>query len=223
MYKNNHMTNKIFVPTSWSEVSIGQFDAIINVSSDENISDFDRELRIVSILTKMPHIERLSIPIYTSILSKIGFLGTQPKTTKPKAKITLLGKDYNVTYRPMKMTAAQFMDYKITLQNYDKIDKKLARLLACFIYPVGSEYNDETYDTEELVDIIWNNLSIEYALSMSNFFRIWFRLSRKAFLGYSLRQMKKVLKMTKKGTREYSETMKVIKNLEMILSMEKNL
>lgn len=203
---------KITVPNSWTDVTIEQFDKLVELSNNTELSLSEREIRIISVLTKLDYkdVAALDAPSFEAISNSLSFLNKKPEKSVPKEKITLLGKSYHVDLVPTAWTAAQFLDYKV-IAGMD-IDKKSARLIACFIYPEGSKYNDDSYDNEELVDVLYRNLSVPEVTGLTDFFMLQFTAFAKALLAYSRRQIQKSKVMSEQEKKKILEEMKNAKD-----------
>lgn len=199
---------EIKVPTNWNDVSLKQFDELVETSNDKNLTIADREVKIISILTglSVQDVFNLDVPSFQAISNSLTFLNKMPVKTMPKEKITLNGKEYHVDLYPKNFIAGQFLDYKVILG--EQIDKKTARLVACFLYPEGAHYNDGSYDVEEVVNTINEHMSVVEVTGYTNFFMIQYTAYASSLLEYSKRQVKRSKVMSKQEKQE------VLKNLD---------
>lgn len=173
---------KVEIPTSWKDVSLEMFDKIAKATSTQEFKE--NPAPVIKAVTNLDDdtINNMDILSYQNLINKIAFLTTLPMDKKlPKKELILKGKTYSILLYPQRMTASQFIDYRTILLN-DKSDLKQAKLLAVFIVPKGAKYNDGSYDFDELADLIYHNLSIEYAMGLTYFFEVM----SVTFLSYSL-------------------------------------
>lgn len=201
--------NEITIATSWNDVTLEQFEKLQQV----NIENPEAEQKVIAILTNKTVDEIYDLPyqVYYDLLSKIDFLKTEPKKYSPSPKITIENTTFDVTLSPQTMTAGQFLDYK-TLIGMDDIDKKLARLMMCFMIPEGHSYNDG-YNTEEIIDILYKNMSVVEVTAYSNFFMVLYQAYSKALVEFSIRELKKDKKMKKDKKKFLVERLNEVKAL----------
>lgn len=199
---------QITVPSKWEDVTVKQFDELLAASQDKDLTIAEREVKIISILTglSIQDVLNLDAPSFQAISDKLNFLNTKPSKVMPKDKITLNEKEYHVDLYPKNFTAGQFLDYKVLAG--EEIDKKTARLIACFLYPVGAHYNDGSYDVEEVVNTINEHMSVVEVTGYTNFFMIQYVAYANSLLEYSKRQLKRSRGMSKQQKQE------VLKNLD---------
>ena len=215
--KPKSKTGKIInVPTSWSEISLEVMDKIAEISNNNSYTDEQRETDIIKLLTGITddEIDNMNIVDYQKILNSLKFLNQPISKVLPSSSITLNGKTYNVLLYPSRMTAAQFLDYK-TIMSSD-IKHKTARLIACFVVPEGSEYADESYNPDDVVNDIYKYMSIEYAYGLTFFFESQYKAFATGILAYSIREIKK--------DKELPQEMKnqVLKKLQEVKAIMKN-
>lgn len=183
--------NIINVPTSWSEISLEVMDKIAEISNNNNYTDEQRETEFIKLLTGLTDtdIDNMNIVDYQKILGSLKFLNQPISKVLPSSSITLNGKTYNVLLYPSRMTAAQFLDYKTIMASDMK--HKTARLIACFVVPEGSNYADESYNPDDVVNDIYKYMSIEYAYGLTFFFESQYKAFATGILAYSIREIKK--------------------------------
>ena len=211
---------KINVPTNWSEVTLEQFDKIIEISNNKDLTTAEREIRLVAVLTKMSvtEVESLDAPTFQMITDKLIFLNTKPDKVIPVESFVINGKDYHADIAPRSWTAGQFLDYKVLAG--EDIDKKAARLLACFIYPEGAAYNDGSYDVEDVVNDINEYMTVSEVTGFTDFFMLQYAAYARALLAYSERKIKRLKGISKQDKKKLLEQMRkqrdLIKNFGML-------
>lgn len=198
---------EIKVPTNWNEVTLKKFDKILELSKNADLTPVEREIRIVAALTdtEISVIQNLDAPTFQMITEKLVFLNNKPEKKVPVDSFVLNGKDYHADLAPRSWTAGQFLDYKVLAGT--EIDKKAARLIACFVYPEGAAYNDGSYDVEDVVNDINDYMSVVEVTGFTDFFMLQYTAFAKAILAYLKRKVKKW-----KGT-SAQEKSEIIKNL----------
>jgi len=216
---NNYRMRKqinIKVPTSWDDVTIKQFEQLQQINKEDPNADID----IVSILCgiDVETIEQLSLSNFANITSKLSFLSVPPKPCKPSKQLLINDRVINITMGANEMTTAQFFDFR----NYINatIDKKTAHLLSCFMVPDGCSYG-VGYNINDFIDWINENVSVVEAQAYTNFFMLTFLSFADAFLTYSQKQMKKMLKK-KKSNKEMEIMMKPLKDIQLLITTIKN-
>ena len=183
---------KITLPKSWSEVSISAFEElqafIKTLKKDDNI--YSTDIRMFSILSGVPYetLKDMDTNSYNECSRTLAFMSEPPKLYAPKTVYMLDNKPYKAYLGPAQWTAAQFIDFKTVASN-ESLTHRTARIIACFMSPQDCSYG-YGYDPEELVLTIAEHMSVEEALSLSNFFTIEFR----AFAGATLQSLEKRLR-----------------------------
>lgn len=197
--------------TDWSEVTLEMLDKLQNV---DMTSEFARA-EIISILSgvDVDTILALDNSDYVELVNKTEFISKLPEKRIPEEKLTIKDRTFIATLAPSKMKAGQFLDYKIILTLPD-VDKKTARLMACFLTPEGHTYGADTYDKNEMIDFIWKNMTVVEVTSYSNFFTIQLKAFSTAILKHSMRKLKKDKKMKavekKEALKRIQETIAII-------------
>ena len=203
----------IEVPTSWNEVTLKQFDKILEISNNKDLTIAEREIRLIATLTntEISVIQYLDAPSFQNISNKLSFLNTKPEKRVPVDSFVLNGKDYHADLAPVNWTAGQFLDYKVLAG--EDIDKKAARLIACFVYPEGAAYNDGSYDVEDVVNDINEYMTVSEVTGFTDFFMLQYVAYAKALLAYSERKIKRSKAISKQDKKKILEQMNKSKDL----------
>ena len=198
---------------SWGELPVGMLEEMRSV----NIDDEDtKTLTIAGILAGKTFKEMLNLPLEETqrLIANTAFLYTEPAKKKLSSVYTLNGTKYNILKKAEKMTTAQFIDYQaIARDSFNRVSE----FLAIFFIPEGHEYNDGTYDKQQVIDDISNYLSTEEALGIADFFTSRFvKLMKRTLL--LLEAKMAVLKLGRKDKTKVmaAETEKMIKDLRSI-------
>lgn len=187
---------KITIKNRWEDITLADMEKITDLQSVK-MPDEEKMMDLISILTGINGDELAEIPMtdIITLSAELNFLA-QPipkKVVNPKPEIC--GRKFYHILNPEQILAGQFLDYKIILEQ-EHIDRKLARLIACFTIPEGHTYNDG-YDTDELVDFLNENLSVVEGQSLVNFFTIQFNAYSAAILTSSIKKLKQAMKKAK--------------------------
>lgn len=198
---------QITIPNSWEDISWKKFEEIVELNKIE-LSELDKEIKLVSLMTGLTESEvrNLDANSYSVIEQKLHFLSTKPSNDKVRDEINLNGTLYHVDIISTAINAGQFLDFKV-LQSAENIDKRVPRLLACFIYPKGHKYNDG-YDVEKVVDDINEYMSVPEVTSLSNFFIIQFKAYATSILRYLERKSKKWKQIPTQEKKKIQEALK---------------
>ena len=209
----------IEVPTSWNEVTLKQFDKILEISNNKDLTIAEREIRLIATLTNtdISVIQYLDAPSFQNISNKLSFLNTKPEKRVPVDSFVLNGKDYHADLTPVNWTAGQFLDYKVLAG--EDIDKKAARLIACFVYPEGAAYNDGSYDVEDVVNDINEYMTVSEVTGFTDFFMLQYVAYAKALLAYSERKIKRSKAISKQDKKKILEQMSKSKDLISAIGM----
>ena len=198
---------------SWGELPVGMLEEMRSVTIDDEDT---KTLTIAGILAGKTFKEMLNLPLEETqrLIANTAFLYTEPAKKKLSSVYTLNGTKYNILKKAEKMTTAQFIDYQaIARDSYNRVSE----FLAIFFIPEGHEYNDGTYDKQQVIDDISNCLSTEEALGIADFFISRFvKLTKRTLL--LLEAKMAVLKLGRKDKTKMmaAETEKMIKDLRSI-------
>ena len=149
--------------TSWKELPIGLFMDLSKILRSQ-ISDDEKVFKCAALLKGMDYDDFLDLPI--------------DEARDAVADASFL---YKLMRNTDGMTTAQYLNYQSIagIPPEDGIDE----LMAIILIPEGKKYGEE--DAEEIKEEIRNNLNIEDALGIANFFTASFEKSMKRILLYS--------------------------------------
>lgn len=178
------------IPSGWREVTVETFDELARISTE---NPYENTVRILSVLSDTPDDEIRKLPAMAlenaGMSQKLSFLTKAPVPDVPCEKITLNGKYYKVCLYPAKWTAGQYLDYTSVLQMPE--NKKIAKLVACFMVPEGMEYGNG-YEFDDVVNEIYKYMPITTALGFSSFFQLQLKSFAKALKDFSARKKKRL-------------------------------
>ena len=183
----------IHIIDNYRELPIGDYQDILALCKDESLEELDRQVKILSILTKVDEDRLLNLPIteFKVLTSKMGFLEKDLPT-----KVTRLAKSYKIGGFELvpvtdirKVITAQYIDFQTFHQA--GFDAHFVEILSCLLVPKGKKYNQD-YDIIEVQDAIRRNLNVHDAASLYAFFMFSCRESMKDMLTFSLQEAKKI-------------------------------
>lgn len=154
----------------WSDISIKLYDEIVKTLKDEELSTFNKNVRILSLLTDKSDDEILNMNIddvqylttYTNFLSDFNF----EKKKEPKT-IIINNLPCTINYDLKKFTYSQFVDFQIFYQQ--GVEKYMQNILSTIIIPDNHNYG-EKYDIQEFTEKIYSEMSITDAQTVMFFF-----------------------------------------------------
>jgi hypothetical protein len=170
---------QLTIITSWDGVTISAYLQYKMVLEDPNISDFEKNLRILSILCGIDRETLNDLPANQIIplFNKMEFLKIAP-TANPEPYYEINGKRFALVMDVTKITAGQFIDLNHYTRDADSIIYDIHLICATLLLPV-KEYRGkkippiEKYgesSTEERADFLYDHMPIKEALGISNFF-----------------------------------------------------
>lgn len=178
---------------SYDKLTVGKWMELKEVDI-EGQEEIDIQTNILSILSDMSVDEIMTIPLaeYSKMVNDSMFLSEEPQIiSKLPSSIKIAGRDFDIVQKIETMTAGQYIDY----QGFLKLDD-LPHILTCFIIPKGCKYG-ESYDLEEISELLKQNLPISMALAISRFFfTLWVNLMN-GMLDCSIKKLKKTARKTK--------------------------
>ena len=184
---------EIHIIDNYRELPIGDYQDILALCKDESLEELDRQVKILSILTKVDEDTLLNLPIqdFKVLTSRMGFLEKDLPT-----KVTKLEKSYKIGKFELvpvtdmrKVITAQYIDFQSFHQA--GFEDHFVEILSCLLVPKGKKYNQD-YDIIEVQDAIRRNLNVHDAASLYAFFIFSCRESIKDMLTFSLQETQKI-------------------------------
>ena len=161
---------------NFNRLTLGLYQEIQAVSSNESLEDIDKQVQILSILTGEAEEEILHLPIteYKELVVKAGFLDPGNITYHPIAKRYMVGRFELIPLRDFrKMETCQYIDFQTYAPD---LDNHLVEFLSVILVPKGHRYN-EGYDIMEVQKAIREEMSVSDGVSLAGFFLTWCRKS----------------------------------------------
>ena len=176
---------------NYRDLPVGKYEEIVRICNAE-MTDVDRKVAILSVLTGLTEDEVLNLPLpkFTEYSAKSRFLESEC----PENLIPGVARSYPIggfvlipTTDIRKITAAQYIDF----QTFSKErDTKTVEMLSCFLVPRGCDYN-EGYDVLDVHKAIREEMSVAEVLALLAFFFGRFLQSMQTTLTSSMRLLKK--------------------------------
>ncbi len=177
---------------NYRDLPVGKYEEIVHLCREE-MTDVDRRVGIIAILSGLTEDEVLRLPLdkFTEYSAKSRFIEVEC----PENMIPGVARSYQLggmVLLPVtdirKITAAQYIDFQTFAQ--DK-ENKFVELLSCFLIPRGCDYNDG-YDVLDVHKAIRNEMSVAECLALlAFFFKGWLRSIRN-ILSSSGRMVRKI-------------------------------
>lgn len=176
---------------NYRDLPVGKYEEIVRLCNEE-MTEVDRKVAILSILTGKTEDEilKLPLPTFTEYSAKSRFLEHEC----PENLIPGVSRAYHLggfVLLPVtdirKITAAQFIDF----QEFSKQkETKMVEMLSCFLVPRGMDYG-EGYDVLEVHQAIREEMSVAEMLALIAFFFGKFIKSSRRITTYSILMMRK--------------------------------
>lgn len=152
---------------NYADLPVGLYMDILAVDRS-TLGEFDKQVRIISILSGMAEADILALPVpeYKRIAAATEFL-IHPCQEGRMAKSYRLGDLVLVPTQDLtKITAAQYIDFQTLSQEGEE---KTVELCSVFLVPKGHKYADG-YDIADVQDAIRRNLSVQDVVTLAAFF-----------------------------------------------------
>lgn len=175
----------------WNYISGTKYYKILEILDDEKLSDIDKEVELISIITDLTPDEVLDLPIqkYSEYSSKLVFLNKFTLTPYKRGRKFKLP---SYTIKPIddisNITIGQYIDFQSYISQ--PFSTVYSKLLSIILIPEGFSYN-EGYDIIDLQREIEDNISWPEVQGLFDFF---IKVSDKSLVNsliYCTKKMKK--------------------------------
>ncbi|MGN6439076.1 MAG: hypothetical protein ACTHMM_21210 [Agriterribacter sp.] len=219
----------VYVKDSWAQVTLDEFQQILEVQQDKVLNDFQKELKIIQILSTINEDELNSLPIteLKPLIKATDFLGSEIHQVDLKEYYKVNGNEYRLTRDITKINGGQFTDLMNLLQDKEQVNNNLHYIVAILMAPVYKKgfliktRRVEKYLEKKTLDEIAEDvkqMSIQDIHSIANFFFALSSHFQAAFFSYSQKeipnQLKQVLKILKEKESKNQKLTKVEKDLQ---------
>lgn len=195
---------KLTVPTSWQDISIGQFINLHKIQKGE-LDNIDYMLQIIAVCCKVKYevAARMSIADIKNVVSKLDFINVMPAQKKIDKVITL-DREYICDLAVEKISAGQYID----LKNYVKLGAidNIHNILTVFYIPIGEKYCQTP--APDIAKVFLEKMSIADAYPIAVFF--WnlvkdsMEIIQDSLVNETMDQIRKVLELATEKTHSTS-------------------
>lgn len=146
----------VSLKTSWHQVSLSDFNKIIQIQKDSNLEEFEKNIKILTVLTDLTEeqLELMPVSDVKDLITKTSFLNEDVPTVPLKKRYTINGKKYFLIQNIHKLTGAQFVDLTSFLKDPSEVENNLAWIIAILLLPIRKKYlvfnKTEKYSETEL-------------------------------------------------------------------------
>lgn len=168
------------VPTSWGEITLGQYSAIRKFMSEKGIAKFDVRA-VLHILTNHTEdeVDALPIDFAESILQHLTFITTDPEVAEPTNKIVIDGTTYQINFQE-KMKLGEFVASDMAMKaNQFDYPTILAILCRKEGEPYDAKFSNEVFDERRSM---FEKQPMVKCMPLIAFFLICWIISDKTFL-----------------------------------------
>ena len=192
------------VPTSWEEITLGQYAAIRKFVSEKGIDKFDVRA-VLHILTNHTEdeVDALPIDFAESILQHLTFITTDPEVADPTNKIVIDGTTYQINFQE-KMKLGEFVACDMAMKaNQFDYPSILAVLCRKEGEPYDAKFANEVFDERRSM---FERQPMISCMPLIAFFLTCWILSDKTFLRSSTKALEEAINRT-------AQRLKISKNL----------
>lgn len=175
--------------TSFRQLPLGRYLEILEVNRDESLTDLERQVKTLSLLSDLSEEEILHLPIaeYREMVGASRFVESYDEASVLVAKkYHIGGMDLIPVTDFRKVETAQYVDFQTFSADPEK---NLVEILSTFLVPRGHRYN-EGYDILDVHRAVRENLSVAEAVSLSAFFLTLCRQLTEDSLNYCKREIR---------------------------------
>lgn len=178
----------------------------INDINSTHWTDDEKTFRTTALLAGMEYDKFLDLPLQEAgeLVAQTKWIQTPPKKQKIKKKYEIGGRTYRLNAKMDELTTAQYLDYQ-ALKGGETKDW-IGGLMAIALIPEGKSYNESEHN--EIVEEISNNLNVEEALAIADFFTMRFTKSMRRLVARTLRTIQAAQIIAPK---QYKEPLKAAK------------
>lgn len=192
------------VPTSWQDITIKQFcewNFHVNDCGGklENLKDILNAL-VILLDSNEEDLRKLNSKQISKLLSSLDFL-SKPIPDLPLEKTIVINDvAYTCDLDIRSFSAGQYIDLTEILKDKENLKDRINEVIACLYVPVGKEYG--SYDIEKVKNIFYDNMSIQHAHNVSNFFLLLSKTLQSNIQEYLKQKQKTELKELDKQIRD---------------------
>jgi len=164
------------VPQKWDEVSVKQYQQLMSITENKELSELEVKIRSISILTKCPlsYLSKISIKQIDRVNDTLAALTADMPNKELRNVIEIDGIEYGFVPNMNELTFGEFADMDTWIQNgYANLIDILTVLYRPVIKRSGNRYRIEEYtidDREDRAKIFEDSLSIDTVYGAMVFF-----------------------------------------------------
>ena len=205
--------------TSWDAITIEKYFTYQQHLTNENTSDFEKQINILSLLLGIDKATMDELPAsqVVPLFDKMEFLTKQPYA-EPRTYYDIGGNKYFLQRDVMKITAGQFIDLTHYTKDPSGILENIHNICAVLLLPVKpyrgkqippvEKYGES--DVIERAEFLYNHMSIGEAMGISGFFTMLYSLFIEITKRYleteKTKQLNLASKMLSRATLQQLET-----------------
>ena len=190
------------IPSSWSEITIYQYQLIDDILKDTTSEILDKNIKILACLLNkgVDEVEDMDVNVFKKLVEKSAFLFEPIPNFKLPVDIEIKGvKYYFEPVNPIR-TFGQFVDMSVFTKDVEANTQNLHNILAClFVKKKGYKRVDHS----EVAKLLRDNLTMDKAFPIALFFCEVFKKSLPIIQDYLEKevqaQMKELEKMVKEA------------------------
>lgn len=206
------------VPTSWEEITLGQYAAIRKFMSEKGIDKFDVRA-VLHILTNHTEdeVDALPIDFAESILQHLTFITSDPEVAEPTNKIIIDGTTYQINFQE-KMKLGEFVACDMAMKA-DKFDYPSFLAILCRKEgePYDAKFANEVFDERRSM---FEKQPMVKCMPLIGFFLICWTICTKTFLKSSKEALEEAINRTAQQLK-ISKKIGIFRKLYINLQMKK--
>lgn len=165
------MNNELLIPTSWQDVTLGEFIELSKLDINNFESPVDYYFKMLSVLgnKNIDEVkEFIKVTDLTNIVSQMSFINT-PAEKNDNKEVTIDNTVYKIVKNLNTLTIGEYVSIE-SLIDKDKLDSvsSIPAILGVILRPEGEEFDSSL--VEDRMKLFKTRLSIEDVLGMSLFF-----------------------------------------------------
>jgi len=161
----------IEIPTSWHEIEIKKFPLIYDIVRDTEIEDYDKKIRLISILSNVSVVDlkKIKIEHIDKLLEEIQFV-FKMEFPKEVNQFKHNGFNWVINYDPTNLSAGDFISLGKLTENEDSIINNLPQIVSLFVkpfkYKMFKKHEIEMDHKEKIENIKSMNVGIIYPVAV---------------------------------------------------------
>ena len=171
-YKTKVLLNMmtITIPTSWHEIEISKFPFIYDIVRDTEMEDYDKKIRLISILSDVSvnDLKKIKIEHIDKLLEEIQFVFKMEFPTEVN-QFKHNGFNWVINYDPTNLSAGDFISLGKLTENEDSIINNLPQIVSLFVkpfkYKMFKKHEIEMDYKEKIENIKTMNVGIIYPVA----------------------------------------------------------